>query len=217
MPAMKIGLLYEPAYWLLLKELIHDLEREVCLVGGESLRLTPADLDHDADVDVIYALPCECMEVLKHVEKRLPVINSTRAQAISIDKIATSHLLMDNHLPTPETIISQTPEPVLDALNRYGILLLKSTNLCGGAGHRVLRRSGDKITTISRERAYQVVFGERNQIRDGTITVAPPYYAQQFIGGATEHGIDTLAGNAPYGGCRRMDGCRAGGTRVGLE
>ena len=107
-------------------------------------------------------------------------INSVRAQEIAINKIATSRLLIDNGLPTPKTIISQTHEPILNALDEFGILLLKSTILCGGLGHRVLRRRGAKITTFSRGQSYQVIFGERNHIRDKTIVLGPPYYAQQF-------------------------------------
>ena len=182
---MRIGLLYEPVYSILLEALIQDLEHEVCLVGGESVRLTPADVN-SADVDVIYSLLCDCTEVLKHVEKRLPVINLTRAQEIAIDKITTSRLLVGGNLPTPETIISQTPVRLVHALNRYGILLLKSTHSCGGAGHRVLRRCGEKISTISQGRVYHLVFGDRNRIRGETITAAPPYYGQRFIGGVTE-------------------------------
>ena len=188
---MKIGFLYEPAYWLLLEKLIHDLEREVRLVGGESFRLSSADLER-ACVDLIYVLPCDRIETLKQVEKRLLIINSTQSQEIAIDKIATSRLLIDNGLPTPQTIISQTPEPILKALDDFGILLLKSVNLCGGAGHRVLRRRGGQILTTSRNRTYQVVFGARNQIRDGTIMLGPPYYAQQFIGGATAQANDRV-------------------------
>ena len=102
---MKIGFLYEPAYWLLLEKLIHDLEREVRLVGGESFRLSSADLER-ACVDLIYVLPCDRIETLRQVEKRLLIINSTQSQEIAIDKIATSRLLIDNGLPTPQTIIS---------------------------------------------------------------------------------------------------------------
>lgn len=181
---MKVGLLYEPAYWFFLEKLIRNLEGEVHLTGGQSVRLSPADLDAP-NVDVIYVLPCEVLERLKRIEGRHPVINSTRAQEIAISKIATSRLLIDNGLPTPQTIIAQTHEPILNALDEFGILLLKSTNLCGGVGHRVLRRHGGKITTFSRGRHYQVRFGERNQIRDGTIVLGPPYYAQQFIGDKT--------------------------------
>ena len=55
---MKIGFLYEPAYWLLLEKLIGDLEHEVVRLGGQSLRLTPTELDR-AEVDLLYVLPCE--------------------------------------------------------------------------------------------------------------------------------------------------------------
>ena len=178
---MKVGLLYEPAYGFFLEKLILDLESEVQRTGGRSVRLSPADLDNP-NVDVIYVLPCEVLERLKQIEGRHPVINSTRAQEIAISKIATSRLLIDNGLPTPKTIISHTHEPILNALDEFGILLLKSTNLCGGVGHRVLRRRGGKITTFVRGRNYQVRFGERNQICDETIVLGPPYYAQQFIG-----------------------------------
>ena len=182
---MKIGLLYEPAYWLLLEKLIRDLEREIRLIGGQSLRLMTADLDH-ADVDLIYVLPCEGLETLKQIETRRPVINSTRAQEIAIDKIATSRLLIDNNLPTPETVISETPDALVEMLNRYGLILLKSIDLCGGAGHRILRRRGGEITTETRNRTYQVTFGKRNHIRAQEIVLAPPYYAQQFIGTAAQ-------------------------------
>ena len=188
---MKIGLLYEPAYWFLLEKLILDLEHEVHLIGGQTVRLSPADLDN-ANVDVSYVLPCEAIENLKRIEKQQLFINSVRAQEIAINKIATSRLLIDNGLPTPKTIISQTHEPILNALDEFGILLLKSTNLCGGFGHRVLRRRGAKITTFSRGQSYQVIFGERNHIRDKTIVLGPPYYAQQFIGGATKQSNDRV-------------------------
>ena len=188
---MKIGLLYEPAYWFLLEKLILDLEHEVHLIGGQTVRLSPADLDN-ANVDVSYVLPCEAIENLKRIEKQQLFINSVRAQEIAINKIATSRLLIDNGLPTPKTIISQTHEPILNALDEFGILLLKSTNLCGGLGHRVLRRRGAKITTFSGGQSYQVIFGERNHIRDKTIVLGPPYYAQQFIGGATKQSNDRV-------------------------
>ncbi len=178
---MKIGLLYEPAYWLLLENLIRDLEHEIRVVGGQSCRLTTAELDQ-ADVDLIYVLPYDGLETLKGIESQQLVINSTQAQEIAIDKLATSRLLMADNLPTPETIVSQTPDAVVDMLERCGIVLLKSTNLCGGAGHRILRRQGREITTTTRSRTYQVAFGEHNQILDQTIVLAPPYYAQQFIG-----------------------------------
>ena len=167
---MKIGLLYEPAYWFFLEKLIRNLEGEVHLTGGQSVRLSPDDLDNP-NVDVIYVLPCEVLERLKRIEGRHPVINSTRAQEIAISKIETSRLLIDNGLPTPQTIISQNHEPILNALDEFGILLLKSTNLCGGLGHRVLRRHGTKITTFSRGRNYQVSFGARNHIRNETIVL----------------------------------------------
>ena len=188
---MKIGLLYEPAYWFFLEKLIRNLEGEVHLTGGQSVRLSPDDLDNP-NVDVIYVLPCEVLERLRRIEGRHPVINSTRAQEIAISKIETSRLLIDNGLPTPQTIISQNHEPILNALDEFGILLLKSTNLCGGLGHRVLRRHGTKITTFSRGRNYQVSFGARNHIRNETIVLGPPYYAQQFIGGATEQSNDRV-------------------------
>ena len=37
---MKIGLLYEPAYWFLLEDLVRGLEGEIRLIGGQSHRLT---------------------------------------------------------------------------------------------------------------------------------------------------------------------------------
>ncbi len=182
---MKIGFLYEPAYWLLLEKLIGDLEHEVGRLGGQSLRLAPTELAR-AEVDLLYVLPCEAMEMLKQIETQQPIINATRAQEIAIDKIATSQILLDNGLPTPETVISQDPGPVVEMLERFGIVLLKSTNLCGGVGHRILRRCGGQITTRIRERTYHVTFGERNRILEGTLVLAPPYYAQRFIGTAAQ-------------------------------
>ena len=178
---MKIGLLYEPAYWFLLEDLVRDLEHEIRLIGGQSYRLTTETLDQ-TDVDLVYVLPCDEQETLRQLEAELLVINSMRAQEIAIDKIATSRLMLENNLPTPETIISQTPDAVVEMLDRYGIALLKSTNLCGGAGHRILRREGKAITTRRRDQTYQVAFGERNHLLDQTLVLAPPYYVQQFIG-----------------------------------
>lgn len=182
---MKIGLLYEPAYWFLLADLVRGLEHEIRLAGGQSHRLTPATPDQ-TDVDLVYVLPCDALETLKKIEAERLVINSVRSQEIAIDKIATSRLIIENDLPTPETTISQTPDAVIEILDRYGIALLKSTNLCGGAGHRILRREGGTITTRRRDRTYQVAFGERNRILDQTLVLAPPYYAQQFIGTAAQ-------------------------------
>ena len=178
---MKIGLLYEPAYWFLLEDLVQGLEHEIGLVGGRSYRLTTATLDQ-TDVDLIYVLPCDALETLKQIEAERLVINSVRSQEIAIDKIATSLLIIENNLPTPETVISQTPDAVMDILDRYGIAILKSTNLCGGVGHRILRREGGMITTRRRNQTYQVAFGECNRIFDQTLILAPPYYVQQFIG-----------------------------------
>ena len=178
---MKIGLLYEPAYWFLLEDLVRELEHEISLAGGQSYRLTIATLDQ-TDVDLVYVLPCDEQETLKQIEAERLVINSTRAQEIAIDKIATSRLMLENDLPTPETVISQTPDSVVEMLDRYGIVLLKSTNLCGGVGHRVLRREGGTITTRRCDQTYQVAFGERNRLHDQTLVLAPPYYVQQFIG-----------------------------------
>ena len=178
---MKIGLLYEPAYWFLLEDLIRGLEGEIRLIGGQSHRLTRATLNQ-ADVDLVYVLPCDEQEKLRQLEAKRLVINSIRAQEIAIDKIATSRLMVGNNLPTPETVISQTPDAVVEMLGRYGIALLKSTNLCGGAGHRILRREGGTITTRRRDQTYQVTFGERNRLLDRTLVLAPPYYVQQFIG-----------------------------------
>lgn len=178
---MKIGLLYEPAYWFLLENLIRGLEGEIRLIGGQSHRLTRATLNQ-ADVDLVYVLPYDEQEKLKQLEAKRLVINSIRAQEIAIDKIATSRLMVGNNLPTPETVISQTPDAVVEMLGRYGIALLKSTNLCGGAGHRILRREGGTITTRRRDQTYQVTFGERNRLLDRTLVLAPPYYVQQFIG-----------------------------------
>lgn len=178
---MKIGLLYEPAYWFLLENLIRGLEGEISLIGGQSHRLTRATLNQ-ADVDLVYVLPCDEQEKLKQLAAERLVINSIRAQEIAIDKITTSRLMLENSLPTPETVISQTPDAVVEMLGRYGIALLKSTNLCGGAGHRILRREGGTITTRRRDQTYQVTFGERNRLLDRTLVLAPPYYVQQFIG-----------------------------------
>ncbi len=178
---MKIGLFYEPAYWFLLKDLVRELEREIRLVGGQSYRVTTATLDQ-TDVDLVYVLPYDEQETLKQLEPKYLVINSMRSQEIAIDKIATSRLMVENNLPTPETVISQTPDAVVKMLDRYGIALLKSTNLCGGAGHRILRREGRTITTRGRDQTYQVAFGTHNHILDQTFVLAPPYYVQQFIG-----------------------------------
>ena len=178
---MKIGLLYEPAYWFLLEDLVRGLEHEIRLIGGQSYRLTTATLDQ-TDVDLVYVLPCDEPETFKQLEAERLVINSIRAQEIAIDKIATSRLMVENNLPTPETVISQTPDAVVEMLERYGIALLKSTNLCGGVGHRILRREGGAITTRRRDQTYQIAFGERNRLLDQTLVLAPPYYVQQFIG-----------------------------------
>ena len=178
---MKIGLLYEPAYWFLLEDLVRGLEHEIRLVGGQSYRLTTATLNQ-TDVDLVYVLPCDEQEALKQLEAERLIINSIRAQEIAIDKIATSRLMVENNLPTPETVISQTPDAVVEMLDRYGIALLKSTNLCGGVGHRILRREGEAITTRRRDQIYQIAFGERNRLLDQTLVLAPPYYVQQFIG-----------------------------------
>ena len=182
---MKIGLLYEPAYWFLLKELVRGLEGEIRLVGGQSYRLTTATLNQ-ADVDLIYVLPCDAPETLKQLEAKQRVINSVRSQEIAIDKIATSQLMVENDLPTPETVVSYTPDAVVEMLDRYGIALLKSTHLCGGVGHRILRRERGTITTRRGDQIYQVTFGERNRLRDQTLVLAPPYYVQQFIGTAAQ-------------------------------
>ena len=178
---MKIGLLYEPVYWFLLENLVRGLEHEIRLIGGQSYRLTTATLDQ-TDVDLVYVLPCDEQETLKQLEAERLVINSIRAQEIAIDKIATSRLMVENNLPTPETVISQTPDAVVEMLDRYGIALLKSTNLCGGVGHRILRREGGAITTRRRDQTYQIAFGEHNRLLDQTLVLAPPYYVQQFIG-----------------------------------
>ena len=53
---MKIGLLYEPAYWFLLENLIRGLEGEIRLIGGQSHRLTRAMLNQ-ADVDLDLCAP----------------------------------------------------------------------------------------------------------------------------------------------------------------
>ena len=178
---MKIGLLYEPAYWFLLEDLVRGIEGEIRLIGGQSYHLTTDTLDQ-TNVDLVYVLPYDEQETLKQLEAERLVINSVRAQEIAIDKIATSRLIIENNLPTPETVISQTPDAVVEMLDRYGIALLKSTNLCGGVGHRILRREGGAITTRRQDQTYQVAFGARNRILDQTLVLAPPYYAQQFIG-----------------------------------
>ena len=182
---MKIGLLYEPAYWFLLEDLVRELEHEISLIGGQSYRLTTATLAQ-ADVDLVYVLPCDEQEKLRQLEAERLVINSIRAQEIAIDKITTSRLMVENNLPTPETVISQTPDAVVEMLDRDGIALLKSTNLCGGVGHRILRCEGKAITTQRRDQTYQVAFGERNRLLDQTLVLAPPYYVQQFIGGTAQ-------------------------------
>ncbi|RKU07367.1 hypothetical protein C6502_19050 [Candidatus Poribacteria bacterium] len=182
---MKIGLFYEPAYWFLLEDLVRDLEYEIRLIGGQSYRLTTETLDQ-TDVDLVYVLPCDEQETLKQIEAKRLVINSMGAQEIAIDKIATSRLMVENNMPTPETVISQTPDAVVKMLDRYGIALLKSTNLCGGAGHRILRREGSVITTRRHDQTYQIAFGERNCLLDQTLVLAPPYYVQQFIGGTAQ-------------------------------
>ena len=182
---MKIGLVYEPAYWFLLEDLVRELEHEISLVGGRSYRLTMATLDQ-TDVDLVYVLPCDEQEKLRQLEAERLVINSIRAQEIAIDKIATSQFMIENNLPTPETVISQTPDAVMEMLDRYGIALLKSTNLCGGVGHRILRREGKAVTTRRRDQTYRVAFGERNRLLDQTLVLAPPYYVQQFIGGTAQ-------------------------------
>ena len=182
---MKIGLLYEPAYWFLLEDLVQRLESEIRLAGGQSYRLTRATLDQ-TDVGLVYVLPYDELETLKQLEAERLVINSIRAQEIAIDKIATSRLMVENNLPTPETIISQISDAVVEMLDRYGIALLKSTNQCGGVGHRILRREGGTITTQRRDQTYQVAFGESNRLLDQTLVLAPPYYVQQFIGTAAQ-------------------------------
>lgn len=178
---MKIGLLYEPAYWLLLEDLVRGLEHEIRLIGGQSYRLTTETLDQ-VDTDLVYVLPCDDHQTLKRIEAGRLVINSVRSQQIAIDKIATSRLMLKHNLPTPETVISQTADPVVEMLDRYGIALLKSTNRCGGMGHRILRRENGTIITQKRNQTYQVAFGEHNRLLNQTLVLAPPYYVQQFIG-----------------------------------
>ena len=84
---MKIGLLYEPAYWFLLEDLVRELEHEIGLVDGQSYRLTTATLDQ-TDVDLVYVLPYDAQEKLEQLEAERLVINSVRAQETTIDKIA---------------------------------------------------------------------------------------------------------------------------------
>ncbi len=177
---MKIGLLYEPAYWFLLEDLVQGLETEIMLAGGRSYRLTPATLDQ-TDVDLLYVLPYDKQETLKQIEAERLVINSVQSQEVAIDKMATSRLIIENNLPTPETVISETPDAVTGMLDRYGIALLKSTHLCGGMGHRILRREGGFLTTKVRDQTFRVAFGEQNRILNQTLVLAPPYYVQQFI------------------------------------
>ena len=178
---MKIGLLYDPAYWFLLADLVRGLEDEIRFIRGQSYRLTRGTLDQKA-VDLVYVLPYDKQETLKQLETEQLVINSVKSQEIAIDKIATSRLMLENHLPTPETVISQTPDAVVEMLDRYGIALLKSTHLCGGVGHRILRCERGVITTRRRDQIYRVAFGKRNRLLDQTLVLAPPYYVQQFIG-----------------------------------
>jgi RimK family alpha-L-glutamate ligase len=77
------------------------------------------------------------------VERGVPVINSPRAIERSVDKFFTSALLQEAGLPTPETLVCESPADAMAAVRAMGDVILKP--IFGSMGHGMVRVDNPEV------------------------------------------------------------------------
>ena len=179
----------------------------VASIGGRSgLRSRAADLDR-ADAVLARIIPSGSLEqiiyrvdALHRLEDRgVRVMNSPRAIERTVDKFWTSALLEQCGLPTPDTIVCETPEEAAAAFRELGDVIVKP--LFGSMGLGMIRVSDEDM-------AFRV-FKTIEQIRG-------VYYLQRTI----EHGgrdirAFVVGGRVLAAIERRSDGWRTNISRGG--
>jgi RimK family alpha-L-glutamate ligase len=84
------------------------------------------------------------MDALHWIEKRgVPVMNSPRAIERSVDKFYTSALLQEAGLPTPETMVCESPADAMAAVRAMGDVILKP--IFGSMGHGMVRVADPEV------------------------------------------------------------------------
>jgi RimK family alpha-L-glutamate ligase len=148
--------------------------------SGSGLRTQGIDLD-GMDAVLARIIPSGSLEqiifrvdALHRLEDRgIPVVNSPRTIEKTVDKLWTSALLERCGIPTPDTIVCQSPEEAFEAFRTLGDVIVKP--LFGSMGLGMVRVQDEEM-------AYRV-FRTIEQIRG-------VYYLQRTI----EHdGADTRA------------------------
>ena len=123
----------------------------VASIGHPSgLRSRAADLDR-ADAVLARIIPSGSLEqiiyrvdALHRLEDRgIRVMNSPRAIERTVDKFWTSALLEQCGLPTPDTIVCETPEEVVAAFRELGDVIVKP--LFGSMGLGMVRVSDEEM------------------------------------------------------------------------
>jgi len=123
----------------------------VASIGRRSgLRSRAADLDH-ADAVLARIIPSGSLEqiiyrvdALHRLEDRgVRVMNSPRAIERTVDKFWTSALLEQCGLPTPDTIVCETPEEAVAAFRELGDVIVKP--LFGSMGLGMVRVSDEEM------------------------------------------------------------------------
>jgi len=84
------------------------------------------------------------MDALHWIEQRgVAVMNSPRAIERSVDKFYTSALLQDAGLPTPETIVCESPADAMAAVRAMGEVIFKP--IFGSMGHGMVRVADPEV------------------------------------------------------------------------
>jgi len=105
----------------------------------------------DADAVLARVIPSGSLEqmiyrvdALHWIEKRgVPVMNSARAIERSVDKFYTTALLQEAGLPTPETVVCESPSDAMSAALAMGDVVIKP--IFGSMGHGMVRVSDPDV------------------------------------------------------------------------
>jgi RimK family alpha-L-glutamate ligase len=194
----------------------HELcryEELVGTLGGRSgLQSGAVELDR-ADVVLARIIPGGSLEQVifrvdalhRLTERGVRVVNTARAIERSVDKFWTSSLLEGAGLPTPETVVTESPEAAMAAFRRFGDAIVKP--LFGSMGLGLVRVNDEDVAW----RVFRTI--ERLQ---------GVFYVQRFV---PHEGRDVRAfvvGGRVLGAiARSADGWRTnvsrGGTATAIE
>lgn len=152
---------------------------EVKRLGHEGLEVSVNDLSQVDSLDAAYLMTHGLRLNYSELAKRVRMINSYKSQANAIDKVKTSRILLQEGIPTPETVISDDFGDVEALVEKAGTVVLKYPWGCAGYGHFFLHRNG-RLKGVTKQGEFEVK-KLSDRVKIGENTVSPPYYAQEFI------------------------------------